>query len=179
MIGNFIADSVKGKKYETFPPEIQKGILMHRAIDFFTDTHPMARKTAARFRPRFSKYAPVLVDVVYDHFLAANWHQHHDMPLPEFATYAYSIMENNLRFIPEKTAFMLSHMARQNWLLSYAEIAGIERALQGMSKRTLHPTQLYLAIEELTEQYEEIKTEWQGFFSEAKLKFPEFKKKAE
>ena len=154
--------------------------LYHRILPVrrFGAVNAPPREKRRKLRDRDSEKL-VLVDVVYDHFLATNWHQHHDMPLPEFATYAYSIMENNLRFIPEKTAFMLSHMARQNWLLSYAEIAGIERALQGMSKRTLHPTQLYLAIEELTEQYEEIKTEWQGFFSEAKLKFPEFKKKAE
>lgn len=174
MIGNFIADAIKGNRHENFPPEIQRGILMHRAIDHFTDTHPMARKTALRFRPRFSKYAPVLVDVVYDHFLAANWPSHHNIPLADFTESAYALMQKNIHFIPEKTALMLSHMAKQNWLLSYAKIEGIERALQGMSRRTKHPTSLYLAIEELQQQYEEIKMEWENFFTDAKMEFSKY-----
>ena len=102
MIGNFIADAVKGKQHENFPPEIQRGIIMHRAIDFFTDHHETARKTALRFRPRFGKYAPVLVDVVYDHFLASNWDNHHHQTLEIFTRNAYELIQSNHHFLPEK-----------------------------------------------------------------------------
>ena len=174
MIGNFIADAVKGKMHENYPPEIQRGILMHRAIDFFTDNHEVARKTALRFRPRFHKYAPVLVDVMYDHFLAANWSLHHTEPLPKFTTDVYALLTENIHFLPAKTAYMFKYMAEQNWLLSYAKIEGIEKALQGMSRRTPQPTQLYLAVEELGEQYEEIKNEWELFFEAAKVEFSKY-----
>jgi acyl carrier protein phosphodiesterase len=174
MIGNFIADAVKGKQHENFPPEIQRGIIMHRAIDFFTDHHETARKTALRFRPRFGKYAPVLVDVIYDHFLAANWKNQHPQPLEDFTRDVYALLEKNHQYLPEKTAHLFKYMAQQNWLLSYAKIDGIERALQGMSRRTNPPTTLYLAISELEEQYDEIKMEWEIFFEDAKIEFSKY-----
>ena len=174
MVGNFIADAVKGKQHENYPQQIQRGILMHRAIDFFTDHHPVARNTGLRFRPRFGKYAPILVDVVYDHFLAANWEHLHDESLETFSLNAYALMRQNHQYMPERIAYMFKYMAEQNWLLSYAKIAGIERALQGMSKRTKPPSQLYPAIEELTEQYDEIQQEWKSFFSDARVEFARF-----
>jgi len=48
-LGNFIADEIKGKSYKEFPKDIQKGIILHRAIDDFTDHHPLVSKGAHRF----------------------------------------------------------------------------------------------------------------------------------
>ena len=71
-LGNFIADGVKGKKYVQFPLGIQQGILLHRAIDSFTDAHPIVRKSTKRLHKKYGHYSGVIVDILYDHFLAKN-----------------------------------------------------------------------------------------------------------
>lgn len=136
MIGNFIADAVKGKQYNNYPDEIAKGILMHRFIDSYTDTHPVVLECVKIIRPHFSKYAPVALDVFFDYFLAKNWSNYHPQSLYDFTNEAYQLFYNHLEILPERNRHMLKYMSSQNWLLSYAEINGIQKALNGMAKRT-------------------------------------------
>jgi acyl carrier protein phosphodiesterase len=76
MLGNFMGDFVKGKSYrQQYEPEIIKGIELHRSIDEFTDSHPVVTESKNRLRPTYRHYSGVIVDVFYDHFLAANWNQ--------------------------------------------------------------------------------------------------------
>ncbi len=81
MVGNFIADSVKGKKFRDYEKEISGGILMHREIDSFTDTHEIVKHSKSFFRTRYGLYSSVIIDLVYDHFLSANWNSFSDLPL--------------------------------------------------------------------------------------------------
>ena len=72
MIGNYIGDCVKGRRISDYPFRIQCGLLLHREIDSFTDTHPVYLQSKRRFMPVAGHYAGVVCDVVYDHFLAKN-----------------------------------------------------------------------------------------------------------
>ena len=42
--GNFIANSIREKQYQDFSTSVQKGILLHREIDAFTDQHTVFRQ---------------------------------------------------------------------------------------------------------------------------------------
>ena len=66
MVGSFLGDFVRGKQYQTFDPEIGRGILLHREIDRFTDAHPVFRQSKRRLVPQQGHYAGVVVDVFYD-----------------------------------------------------------------------------------------------------------------
>ncbi|MGB3774600.1 MAG: DUF479 domain-containing protein, partial [Leeuwenhoekiella sp.] len=79
-IGNFIADGIKGSKYKQFPIPIQKGILLHRSIDAYTDAHHLVRKSTKRLHPHYHHYSGIIVDIFYDHFLAKNWSSYSDIP---------------------------------------------------------------------------------------------------
>ena len=171
MIGNFIADAVKGKNYLHYPIGIQNGIIMHRHIDTYTDTHPITKQSRDKLSSRYHKYAGVLVDVFYDHFLATNWQQYSTIPLPEFADNAYQIMQSNYSILPEKSQFLLPYMIEHNWLLNYAQISGIKRTLTGMSKRTSFVSNMEFATEELQHYYEEFNQEFISFFDEARAHF--------
>ncbi len=165
-IGNFISDSVRGKKYKTFPEEIQKGILLHREIDTFTDAHKIFRQSTKRLHKNYSHYAGVIVDIYYDHFLAKNWSTYSDVPLDEFIIHFYKTLENDYDVLPERVQKLMPYMITDNWLLSYASTEGIGRVLDGMNKRTKNVSKMNLAINELKEFYTEFENEFTEFFDE-------------
>src|SRR5690606_11794879 len=111
-IGNFIADSVKGKAYQKYPEDIQKGILLHRKIDEYTDTHPITRQSISKFSPRFGLYAWVIVDMVYDHFLAANWEDYHSTSLEIYSQEFYSLIEKNIETLPKRVQNFFPYMKK-------------------------------------------------------------------
>lgn len=171
MIGNFIADAVKGKNFDAYSPGVIQGIKMHREIDAYTDSHQITKQSAARLMPRYRKYAGVLVDVFYDHFLAANWAQYHDESLADFAENVYQIMQNQLLDLPPKTQHMLPYMIQHNWLVNYSKIEGIQRTLTGMASRTSFVSNMQFATEELAFYYQDFDQEFKLFFADARKHF--------
>jgi acyl carrier protein phosphodiesterase len=169
MIGNFIADHVKGTSIKNYDEDIRAGIILHRAIDQFTDQHPVVEISKARLRPVFRKYAPVIVDIFYDHFLAKNWEQYHHQSLSVYAEQTYSLLLANDQLLPERTKYMLKYMIPQNWLLSYAEISGMEMALRGLSRRTRFESGMENSPKFLQQYYAEYESEFNLFFEELRL----------
>lgn len=168
LIGNFIADAVKGKAHEKFPPDIQKGIILHRRIDIYTDSHPIVLQSCKRLWDKYRHYSPVIIDIFYDHFLAANWSNYSTVSLEKFVADAYRLMEANRELLPEKIQFMLSFMTKQNWLVNYAQVEGIRKTLTGMSRRTPFESGMETAVESLVEHYPLFKNEFELFFEELK-----------
>lgn len=165
-IGNFIADGIRGKKYQEFPKEIQIGILLHREIDTFTDANAIVRQSTKRLHKNYSHYSGVIVDILYDHFLAKNWKNYSNIPLEKYVDNFYTSLENNFEFLPERTQKMMPFMIADNWLLNYANIKGIQRVLDGMNRRTNHKSNMNKATIELKAYYSEFENEFSLFFNE-------------
>lgn len=165
-IGNFIADGIRGKTYKKYPKDIQMGILLHREIDTFTDAHPIVRQSTKRLHKNYSHYSGVIVDILYDHFLAKNWSRYSDEPLADYVQKFYSLLQDNFELLPEKTQHMLPYMITGNWLLSYAEIEGIQNVLDGMNRRTKNKSKMNEATRELVKYYDEFEEEFTLFFEE-------------
>ena len=100
-IGNLIADRIKGKTIERLPLEMQKGVLLHRAIDQFTDQHPFFKECVSSLFPKYRHYSRVIVDMYFDHFLAAHWEQFHELPLQEFSRAFYKKLQKASAHFPE------------------------------------------------------------------------------
>jgi acyl carrier protein phosphodiesterase len=167
MLGNFIGDFVKGKNLaEKVGPEMARGIELHREIDFFTDQHPIVTESKKRLRPKYRHYSGVIVDVFYDHFLAKNWNDYHDQLLPDYADHVYDIIQKNAPLLPERVNMMMPYMIKGNWLMNYAKLEGIHRALIGMARRTPYESKMDESIVELKGSYEDFKTEFTTFFPE-------------
>ncbi|MCF6167576.1 ACP phosphodiesterase [Lutibacter sp.] len=166
LIGNFIADAVKGNKYNNYPTEIKAGILLHRAIDSYTDKHPIVRKSKRRLHERYNHYDGVIIDILYDHFLAKNWHNYSEIPLEVYANNVYSFLQENKDLFPTKIQNILPSMIKHNWLVAYASIEGIEKILQGMNKRTKEVSKMDMAIEDLNYHYKELELDFTTFFIE-------------
>jgi acyl carrier protein phosphodiesterase len=165
LVGNFIADFVKGRTaLQQFEGEIKKGILLHRSIDAFTDSHPTVALSKDRLRASYRHYSSVIVDVFYDHFLAKNWRTYHPVPLEYYASDVYRIINENFDRIPLKVQEFFPYMQRGNWLLSYSRIEGIGRALTGMSRRTPYDSRMDESVNDLIRHYDDFQKEFEIFF---------------
>ncbi|WP_366183704.1 acyl carrier protein phosphodiesterase [Flavobacterium ovatum] len=167
-IGNFMADGIRGKHFETYAVDIQKGIILHRAIDTFTDAHPVFRMSTKKLHERYHHYSGVIVDVFYDHFLAKNWKKYSDENLAEFIDHFYTSLEQNKEILTERTVALMPYMIKQNWLLSYQTVEGIREILTQMDSRTKNKSQMRFATEELVLFYDEFEQEFSTFFEDLK-----------
>ena len=165
-IGNFIADGIRGKKYKNYSKKVQIGILLHREIDTFTDAHKTVRLSTKRLHKNYGHYSGVIVDILYDHFLAKNWKHYSNEPLDQYIDKFYDSLEDNFEMLPQRIQKMMPYMIADNWLLSYQTIEGISKVLEGMNRRTKNKSQMNRAVNELKEFYNEFETEFTIFFDE-------------
>ena len=168
-IGNFMADGVRGKQYKNFPQEIQKGILLHRAIDTFTDAHPLFRQSTKKLHSRYHHYAGVIVDMYYDHFLAKNWSDYHNESLALYSEKFYQSLLDNHSILTSKTQHLLPYMMEYNWLVNYQSVPGLEGILSQMDRRTKNQSLMRFATEELVAHYDEFEAEFSLFYKEVQL----------
>jgi len=166
MIGNFIADSVRGRDLENYPESVRRGIVLHRKIDSFTDRHPIVHESKNRLRPEFGKWPPVIVDVFYDHFLAAGWEKYSEEPLAAFSKRFYKTIRRRKDLLPERVRGFLPYMVYGNWLLGYSRLSGVEQALRGMSHRSRFNPGMHRSVSVLEKQYGAFQEEFERFFVE-------------
>lgn len=166
LVGNYMADFALGSSYLEMHPNIQQGVLLHRFIDNFTDTHPSVQKSKKRVAKTQGKYAPVVVDVFYDHLLAFNWSKYCKEPLSSFATKTYQQLEHQKQLFPERLLLRFEHMKTHDWLSHYATKEGIERALAGLSKRAKFDNQMEYAFKTYILNKDALLEDFQSFFPE-------------
>lgn len=166
MVGNFIADFVKGKKKDDYPEKIRKGIELHRFIDDFTDHHPLTDVSKNRLRPKYGKYSGVIVDLYYDHFLAKDFHLYSGHSLKEYSEKTYVVIQQYHEWLPEGVKYFLPFMIERNWLLNYATVEGIGRALTGLSKRVSFENKMDESVLDLKEKYADFENDFNRFFPE-------------
>lgn len=167
-VGNFIGDMVKGSKWKNFPEHIQKGILLHRSIDDYTDHHPLVKESAKLLNPYLGRYSAIATDIFFDHFLAKYWEDFSPKTLLSFAQETYLLVETHLPILPDKTGYMLDFMKNQDWLYNYQFITGIERTMRGMSRRTQQPS-LENSHEFLLKHYNEFEKNFFAFFPDLQM----------
>lgn len=174
LIGNMISDFVKGKKRFDYPKEIQQGIVLHREIDYFTDTHSATKEAKEIFRPAYRLYSGSIMDVIYDHFLALDKNEFTDETLKTFTLLTYETLDRFTDYFPEKFGMMYPYMKMHNWLYNYQYLQGIQKSLGGLVRRAKYLEESDTAYMLLTEHYEDLKKLYGLFFPEVKamtLKF--------
>ncbi|WP_310392978.1 acyl carrier protein phosphodiesterase [Hymenobacter sp.] len=165
LLGNFMADSVPGKQLERYPPAVQAGIRLHRAIDTYTDQHFVVRRATQRLRAAgHGKYAGVISDMFLDHFLARNFPDFTAEPLADFTRRVYALLIARQADMPPRVQYFLPHMVQHNWLLGYAEVGGIGRALGGLSRRATPGSGMETAVAELQANYAAYEADFREFF---------------
>lgn len=164
QIGNLYGEIVRGKNFDQFSGDIRKGILLHRSIDSFTDSHDIVKASSQKFHQKYSKYAPIIVDVVYDYFLIKNWSTYSSIDFEDFVSNCYSLFQEELDQFPEKLQFIISHLLRYDWFHNYQNLSGIQETLKGISNRSKFENKIDQAIFEIELNYDALNQEFQEFF---------------
>lgn len=165
-LGNFIGDHVKGNKYFLYSSGIQKGILLHRRIDSFTDSHPLFLNSKIPFQPAYGLFSGIVTDLVFDHLLAKNWEYYSIHQLPEFAKKIHKLLLSNFFILPGGVRQFLPFLIHNKRLESYATIEGFRRVLEIMSRYTSLPDHSKNAKEILNTNYNLLEGNFTHFMNE-------------
>lgn len=176
-IGNFMADGIKGKSYLTYHPKIQRGVLLHREIDSFTDNHPIFRQSKHRLHEDFGHYSGVLIDLYYDHFLAKHFEKYHSESLNNFVQKFYDSLKINFELLTPKIQNLMHYMISQNWLENYQSLEGIETIMIQMDYRTQNQSKMRFGINNLKRDYQLFEEEFFEFFDTIQNHINQFKSK--
>jgi acyl carrier protein phosphodiesterase len=161
MLGNFMGDFVKGNQYLNFPQPIQQGILLHRKIDDITDKHKLHGQSRNRFRSKYALHSGIVVDIVYDHFLALHWNQYHSQKLEEYSSEVYRYISQNMHWLPQRLKEITPYIINNNWLVLYKSLSGIEKVLTGMANRTSLPDHVSFAMDIIEKEYVMLQKEFE------------------
>lgn len=159
-----MGDFVKGQVDTALHEDIQRGIRLHRLIDSYTDANPVFARSRERLQKPFRRFAGILIDIFYDHFLSKEWTQFSAVALPEYAQGIYHLLENNRPQLPKRMEQFTTYMITNDILVAYGKVDAIERVLKGMSRRFAHTNPLAEGVHELTRNYDELYTDFEEFF---------------
>ena len=181
MVGNYIADFIRGKKkLDALPEYIKRGITLHRAIDKFTDSHPVVKKSYERLKPSQGRYASVLIDVMYDYFLVKNWNKYSEVSLEYFTQMTYKELLKGMDYYPDFLQKRLPMMIADDWLTKYGTLEGQRFTFERMSKRVTFENHFLTAVDDLVKLEEEFNNDFNMFFPDlidfTKKKIIELKK---
>ncbi len=165
-LGNFIGDFVKGKRHQEFPEQVAYGILLHRRIDSFTDQHADVKECIKLIRPGYGKYAGIIADVFFDHFLASNWSEYSVHSLHHFAKNAHAIFLSNFFLLPFRVKQFLPFLIQHKRLESYSKRENLFHVLEIMSRRTSLPANSEWAMQILNQEYAQFESLFRSFFPE-------------
>ncbi|MCG8701493.1 MAG: ACP phosphodiesterase [Bacteroidales bacterium] len=167
LIGNFIGDYVKGKEYINFPTDIRRGIILHRRIDSFIDSHKIAIQSKQYFVSKYHKYAGIIIDICYDHFLIKNWDKYCPTPIQYFKENIFEVLMKFYPELPDRVKFFVPSFIQNDWIETYSTIDGIVKILERMSIRTTLPDHSEFAREVLHKYYVQLDSEFINFFPQA------------
>lgn len=164
IAGALLGDFVKGTQTDFYPPAIRTAILLHRAIDRYTDRHPVVVASRGIISAPRRRFAGVMIDMFYDHFLARHWSRFSAEPLQAFTARVYVALAKHAPTAPERLRRMLPQMQADDWLASYAELDAIDAAIDGIARRLKRTNNLGGGGEELRRNYEAIESGFSIFF---------------
>lgn len=166
MTGAFLGDHIKGKLKGELPSGIEDGIRLHRQIDSFTDQHPVVRRAYRNFESPVRRYAPIITDLVFDHFLARDWHKYSDQSLDKFNQSIFSLIDPQLIYFPDKAQLILTSMKERKTVLSYTDPEFIRRSLIYLSGRFKKANPLDQSFGIVLEKMSALEADFEAFMPE-------------
>jgi len=164
IAANLMGDFVRGRLEGRFAPRVEAGLRLHRAVDSFTDAHPVHARSRARLDPPFRRYAGILVDIYYDHFLARHFSRYSELPLESFTARVYRALLRHRASLPRTMRQVAAHWRREDRFAGYADLAVIDRVMAGLATRLKRDNPLAGAGEPLRANYLGLEEDFLAFF---------------
>lgn len=165
-VGNYVADMVTNAQLSTLPWPYQQGVTLHRHIDHYTDTHAIVRGATALIRDNQRKYAPVVLDMLYDYILASTWQKVTHHTLDQVIADTYEILLEALPHLPRTVQSKVSSMIDDNALQRYTTLPGMHKAFAFLSRRAQFDNGFDHAVQDLLDHYDELEAGFLSFFPE-------------
>lgn len=171
MVGQFIADAVKGNDFNAYTPNIRQGILLHRWVDSFTDTHELVKELRAEYRSKLGLYSGVLIDLVFDYFLAKDFQLHSGRELSEFQQFTFSVLNKHEQKFPERMKNYFFHMKDKEFMMKYAHPVGMAVIVRQMGMRSARGEALIQAGDYFLDHVEAASKYFPSFFQDLQRDF--------
>lgn len=171
LVGNFVADHIRGNELADYSNEIRNGIMLHRRIDSFTDSHNGFRKAKRLFYDGFERHSGILVDIYFDHLLARDFKNYAAVPLDAFSRNVYAVYEKHRPILPAGSGRFLDYLIRNNVYQSYATEEGIGTVLNHLSHRIRHGVELDESIYLFRSKKSELETQFIAFMADLRREF--------
>ena len=168
QLGNLLTDRLTLSELQGHTPDFQAGVKCHRAIDKFTDSHPVVTKSKARLFPKYRHFSSVLIDVYYDYILVKNWEQYTNTPYRAYVDQFYKNLESHNLDLSPKGQTLLENIVLYDILGRYDKIEAVTKALERISMRLKKKKYLDFTdgASSLMEHYEAFEEEFLQFFPE-------------
>src|SRR5262249_22410197 len=164
ILGALMGDFVKGPLEGRYDSELTRALTLHRRIDSYTDAHDVVRCSRHRVSPGRRRFAGILVDMFYDHFLARLWEEYCDVPLEQFTAHVYVVLREHRALLPERLQQVAARMSDGDWLASYQRVEAVAAALDRMGGRLTRGNAMLRSGEELLAQYQAFEADFRLFF---------------
>ena len=174
IVGNFISDFITNKDIHRYSTGIQNGITLHRTIDSFTDTHPLVHKANALIRDDQGKYAPVVTDIYFDHFLITNWDTYSNNHISEYTRYIYDILDKNMNLYPAQLQSIVPVMINDDFLMACENEKRLRKTFQRVANRARFKNNMNHAYDILAANYHILQELFTAFFPELIQKVKQF-----
>ncbi|HKU16457.1 MAG TPA: ACP phosphodiesterase [Steroidobacteraceae bacterium] len=173
QLGNLLADVVRGPQRAAMSAGFIRGAACHKAIDAFTDAHPVVRRSRIRLGAEHRRFSGVLIDVFYDYCLARHWDRYSSVALGKYTADFYANAQPYAAALPDVARTLLERIVRRDLLGSYARIDGVEHALRRIStyleSRWHKPFALEQAVRELRAHEAAFDADFHEFFPALQL----------
>lgn len=169
QLGGLMGDFVKGRIPADYSEKIALGLHLHRRIDSLAQNSPHTRRSRQRLNPKFGHGRGIIVDIFYDHFLAANWRDYSPVPLESYAADFYTLLQSSHQLLPEGLKQITPRMIEYNWLVSYQHRKVVGKALQRIAQRLSRPLPLAEGVDDLVAHEDSLLEDFAGFLNEATL----------
>lgn len=166
IVGNFVADHIKNQEVASYSPSIQRGIMLHRFIDSYTDQHPVVKQSTKRLQPTQRKYAPVVVDICYDLMLARNWEKYSESDLQSFANTIYNHLTDNTACMSVAVQQRLAVFVAHNWLMGYTTLDGLGYVFMRMQQRLRFENSFPTAAKDIVSNFSSLESDFLYFFDD-------------
>ena len=165
-VGNLLGDFTRGSLddlAEIYPAELVRGIQMHRAVDRFTDSHSVFKECRLLLDPKRRRFAGIIVDIFFDHYLCKHWEEYSAIPLDQFCQQVYQAFDKHPEWLAGRLREAFPSMKKENWLMTYITADGIELTLQRVSRRSPRVTGIAEGIEDFKNHYTQFEEKFHSF----------------